>query len=210
MTKEELKAIREEKKMDKGEFAKLLGITPMVYGRYESGTLAISEKIETAVKELVSKVSDAAVATEIEVKKNTRAAGRKAKEAIEAVVTSDETVATEIEVKKKTRAATRKAKETAKEAVEAVVTSDEAVATEVEVKKKTRAAARKAKEAVDDLVQEATKKTTIFIQSQLNGIITPEEVLDRIPEGCDEVYIKPEENKAYWVKGEDSGSISLW
>ena len=208
MTKEELKEIREEKKLSKGEFARLIGTIPMVYGRYESGTLTIPEKIETAVKELASKASDAAVVTEIEVK--TRAAGRKAKEAIEAAVTSDETVATEIEVKRKTRAAARKAKETAKEAVEAVVTSDEAVATEVEVKKKTRAAARKAKEAVDDLVQEATKKTTIFIQSQLNGIITPEEVLDRIPEGCDEVYIKPEENKAYWVKGEDSGSISLW
>ena len=175
MTKEELKAIREEKKMDKGEFAKLIGITPMVYGRYESGTLAISGKIETAVKELASKVSDAAVATEIEVKKNTRAAGRKAKEA-----------------------------------VEAAVTSDEAVATEIEVKKKTRAAARKAKETVDNLVQTATKKTTIYIQSQLNGIITPEEVLNRIPEGCDEVYIKPEENKAYWVKGDESGAVELW
>ena len=173
MTKEELKEIREEKKLSKGEFARLIGTIPMVYGRYESGTLIIPEKIETAVKELASKASDAAVVTEIEVK--TRAAGRKAKEAIEAAVTSDE-----------------------------------AVATEIEVKKKTRAAARKAKETVDDLVQAATKKTTIFIQSQLNGIITPEEVLDRIPEGCDEVYIKPEENKAYWVKGEDSGSITLW
>ena len=111
-----------------------------------------------------------------------------------------------IEVKKNTRAAGRKAKE----AIEAAVTSDEAVATEIEVKKKTRAAARKAKETVDNLVQTATKKTTIYIQSQLNGIITPEEVLNRIPEGSDEVYIKPEENKAYWVKGEDSGNVTLW
>ena len=45
------------------------------------------------------------------------------------------------------------------------------------------------------------KKTTVLIQSQLGGTITPEEVLKRIPEGCDRVYIKPEENKAYWVKG---------
>ena len=78
MTNEELKKIREDKGLKKGEFAKLLGITPMIYGRYESGTLAIPEQVESAVIELVSKESDkavekavdyAAVATEIEVKR---------------------------------------------------------------------------------------------------------------------------------------------
>lgn len=139
MTNEELKKIREVKKQGKGEFAKLLGVTPMVYGRYESGTLKIPENIEAAAKEMIAKASDKVVATEIEVKKKTRAAGRKAKEAVEAVVTSDEAVAAELE----------------------------------------------------------EKKTAILIQSQLGGTITPEEVLKRIPEGCDRVYIKPEENKAY-------------
>ena len=54
------------------------------------------------------------------------------------------------------------------------------------------------------------KKTTILIQSQLGGTITPEEVLKRIPEGCEQVYIKPGENKAYWVKGDESGAVELW
>ena len=31
----------------------------------------------------------------------------------------------------------------------------------------------------------AVKKTAILIQSQLGGTITPEEVLKRIPEGCE-------------------------
>ena len=31
-----------------------------------------------------------------------------------------------------------------------------------------------------------------------------------IPDGCDQVYIKPEENKAYWVKGDESGAVELW
>ena len=52
MINEELKKIREEKKQGKGEFAKSLGVTPMVYGRYESGTLKIPENIETVVKEM--------------------------------------------------------------------------------------------------------------------------------------------------------------
>ena len=174
MTNEELKKIREEKNQSKGEFAKLLGVTSMVYGRYESGTLKIPENIETALKEMIAKASDKVVAEEIEAKKKTKAAGRKAKEAVEAVVTGDEAVATEIEVKKKTRAAGRKAKEVVEKA------SD--VATEIEVKKKTRSTARKAKETIKAV---AVKKTAILIQSQLGGTITPEEVLKRIPEGCD-------------------------
>ena len=137
MTNEELKIIREEKKQTKGEFAKLLGITPMVYGRYESGALKIPENIENAVKELASEASEAAAEAEIEVKKTSGAAG--------------------------------KAKETAQ-----------------------------------------TKKTAVLIQSQFGGTISPEEVLERIPCGCDTVYIKPEENKAYWVRGDESGSIDLW
>ncbi|MDO5702897.1 MAG: hypothetical protein Q4G47_06050, partial [Lachnospiraceae bacterium] len=51
---------------------------------------------------------------------------------------------------------------------------------------------------------------TLFIQSLLGGLITPEEVLKRVPADVDEVYVKPEENKAYWVKGEESGDVDLW
>ena len=194
MTNEELKKIREEKNQSKGEFAKLLGVTPMVYGRYESGTLKIPENIEAVVKEMIAKASDKVVATEIEVKKKTRSAGRNAKESVEKA--SDKVVATEIEVKKKTRSTARKAKEAVEKASDA---------TEIEVKKKTRSTARKAKETVKGVA-----KTTILIQSVLGGTITPEEVLKKIPEGCDQVYIKPEENKAYWVKGDESGAVELW
>ena len=85
MNNEELKKIREDKGLKKGEFATLLRVTPMIYGRYESGTLAIPEKVENAVRELagdkgsdktvvdaavadtaVAAVPDTVVATEIE------------------------------------------------------------------------------------------------------------------------------------------------
>ena len=39
----------------------------------------------------------------------------------------------------------------------------------------------------------------------MGGVITTEEILKRIQTDADEVYVKPEENKAYWVKGEESG-----
>ena len=50
----------------------------------------------------------------------------------------------------------------------------------------------------------------IIIQSVLGGAITPEEVLKRIPADADTGYIKTEENKAYWVRGAESGSVDLW
>ena len=39
--------------------------------------------------------------------------------------------------------------------------------------------------------------------------ITPDEILQKIGE-VDAVYIRVDENKAYWVKGEETGSIDLW
>ena len=76
MTNTELTKIREERNLSKSDFAKLLGVTPMLLGRYEKGSRAIPEDI-------AKKLQDTAVATEIEVKKNTRKAGRKVKEAVE-------------------------------------------------------------------------------------------------------------------------------
>ena len=56
----------------------------------------------------------------------------------------------------------------------------------------------------------APKNVEIFIQSLMGGSITTEEILSRLPEGVETVYIKPEENAAYWVRGAESGSIYLW
>ena len=119
MTNTELTKIREEKKLSKSEFASLLGITPMLLGRYEKGSLAIPESVE----EKLQAASDTAAATEIEIKKTVRKGGRKAKEKIEETAAvmkeavEEKTVATEIEVKKTARKAGRKAKETVKKAI---------------------------------------------------------------------------------------------
>lgn len=72
----ELIKIREEKKLSKSNFAKLLGVTPMLLGKYEKGICAIPESIA----EKAQNVADAVTATEIEGKKNVRKAGKKVKE----------------------------------------------------------------------------------------------------------------------------------
>ena len=54
------------------------------------------------------------------------------------------------------------------------------------------------------------KETVLYIESLMGGTITAQEILKRIPSGADEVYVKPGENKAYWVKGKKTGEIDLW
>ena len=113
MTNVELTKIREEKKLSKKEFAALLGVTPMLLGRYEKGSCAIPESVAEKLKE----AADTAAATEIEAKKTVRKAARAVKEEAEAVAQSDPVAAAEIEVKKNIRKAGRKVKEKAKETV---------------------------------------------------------------------------------------------
>ena len=139
MTNKELTKIREEKTMTKGQFAALIGISPMMQGRYEGGKVAIPEEIAEKVMKL----------------------GEKEK----------------VEDKKVEKKATRKKAE------------------KKTPKKKT-----------------TTKKTppTIHIQSMLGGTITVEDIKSRIPADAEKIYIKPEENKAYWVKGGETGDVDLW
>ena len=47
------------------------------------------------------------------------------------------------------------------------------------------------------------------IQSPLGGEITPEEILAKVGQ-ADTVYVRVDENKAYWVRGKESGSVDLW
>ena len=49
----------------------------------------------------------------------------------------------------------------------------------------------------------------VFIQSAMGGEISTEEILAKVGD-VDTVYIKPEDNAAYWVKGDLSGAINLW
>lgn len=52
-------------------------------------------------------------------------------------------------------------------------------------------------------------KTAITIQSPMGGEITIDEVLKKTG-NVEKIYIRVDENKAYWVNGEESGSVDLW
>ena len=55
----------------------------------------------------------------------------------------------------------------------------------------------------------AKKPAQIIIQSPMGGEITAEEIMSRIGD-ADKVYIRIDQNAAYWVKGDESGAINLW
>lgn len=61
--------------------------------------------------------------------------------------------------------------------------------------------------------KKAPKKTVakkgIIIQSPMGGEITPDEILAKVGK-VDVVYVRVDENKAYWVKGKKTGAIDLW
>ena len=67
-----------------------------------------------------------------------------------------------------------------------------------------------AKPAAKAAAKPAAKKAVeVIIQSSLGGNITPEEILAKVGK-ADKVYIRVDENKAYWVRGKETGSVDLW
>ena len=67
--------------------------------------------------------------------------------------------------------------------------------------------------AVAKVAKEAKEKkpaaNEIIIQSPMGGNITPAEILAKTGP-VDKVYIRVDENKAFWVRGEENGSVELW
>ena len=58
MTNTELKKIREGKNLTKKELAALLGVTPLLVSRYESGSSKIPEDVETMLADIISDMED--------------------------------------------------------------------------------------------------------------------------------------------------------
>ena len=197
MTAQELIQIRESKKLTKSAFAAALGITALLEGRYEGGKLSIPDKIADKVKEVFpdqTEQQEEKTATK-EIKKPDRKP-RKEK-------TDSETIQPET-----------KTEEISSPASEAVPAAEKKAPVEKKApaEKKTRAAkgSKKAGSEKAPAGRSKSKAPQFIIESSMGGTITPEEILSRIPKDVDTVYVKPEDNKAYWVKGDETDSVDLW
>ncbi|MBO6092577.1 MAG: hypothetical protein J6P40_02975 [Oscillospiraceae bacterium] len=50
----------------------------------------------------------------------------------------------------------------------------------------------------------------MIVQSPMDGNITAEEIAAKIPTGADSVFVRVDQNKLWWIKGEETGSVDIW
>ena len=57
----------------------------------------------------------------------------------------------------------------------------------------------------------AAKKAAVevIVQSPLGGEISYSEILAKVGQ-ADKIYVRVDQNKAYWVRGEETGDVDLW
>ena len=87
------------------------------------------------------------------------------------------------------------------------------VATEkIEVKKAAAKASHKVKKTVKAAKANVGKaaKLTIVVQSPYGGNITTAEIANKIPAGADTVFVRVDQNKLWWVKDDETGSVEIW
>ena len=206
MTNKELTEIREKLSLTKKELAEKIGTTAMMLGRYEKGSREIPEELAEKVKALITPSNSQTEENMVsEIVKNLRSSlnlsraafGKRIGVSGSAVVNYETGKSQPREgVLEKIKAL--QAEATALEEAMSAPVEEEAAESMVE----------KAEVQIDEKIKE--KKTSIIIQSLMGGTITTDEILERIPSGAEKVYIKPEENAAYWVKKDKSGSVELW
>ena len=78
------------------------------------------------------------------------------------------------------------------------------VTEEVKTEKPVKAAAKK------PAAKAKAAKLEIFIQSPMGGNITPEEIAAKLPKGAKSVFVRVDQNKLWWIKGEETGSVDIW
>ena len=123
------------------------------------------------------------------------------KEVVEEIA---EVVATTVEEKAAEPAATSVEEKKAPVAEEK---ADEPVATNVEEK---AVVEEKADEPLAPVVEE---RVDLIIESTMGGQISADEIINRVKEkrsDAAKIYVKPEENKAYFTYGDSVGAIELW
>lgn len=76
--------------------------------------------------------------------------------------------------------------------------------------KKTAPAKAEAPAAKKPATKKAAKKATeVIIQSPYGGEISYAEILAKVGE-AEKVYVRVDQNKAYWVRGLETGDVDLW
>lgn len=204
------------------KLAEAAGVSASAITAVKTGCINLGRKISGAVKEVRGEAAAVEARAEGRIQ-DTKAAAEEAKEKA-AKVKAENTVSEAAEKAEEIKAAAEETK--------AKLEADAAAAEKtVKTRKKSQKAPEKAKAAkkeTETAAAEETKKAEkeapvretaarkpadepiqVIIQSPIGGEITPEAILAKVGE-ADTIYVRVDENKAYWVKGEEHGSVDLW
>ena len=223
-----IKELREKYNLSQAKLAASIGVSTSTISAIESGRMKVSQKIADAVKDTYGEV----IETESKVEKKAEKVEKKAAEVKTKAKTTKKKAETKAEkvtenaekVEKKAATAKTRAKTAQKKAeeVKAALKKVEKKARNV----KTMAAEAKEKDALElavDAVEleekiekkvkttkkKITQKVEIFLQSPMGGEITPEMILAKVGQ-VDKVYVRLDQNKIYWVKGDETGAVDIW
>ena len=185
MSKTTIKELRAANKLTQAAFAQAIGVSAASVAAYEAGRTGPSEKVVARIRELYG--------ADLEIEKAEKPAKESAKKPA---------------AKKPAKKAA--AKKTAEKA-EAVVEEPASQKAEKPARKPAakKPAAKKAAAKKPAAKKAAAPATEFVIQSPMGGSITPEEILAKVGP-ADRIYVRVDENKAYWVRGEETGSVDLW
>ena len=194
--------------LSREKLAEAAGVSASAIAAVKTGCINLGKKISGAVKEVRGEAAAVEARAEGRIQ-DTKAAAEEAKEkaaiaAIETKAIADEIADETAEKVEEKTAKTRKKSQKAPEKAKAAKKETETKAAEETKTGEKEATAREtaARKPADEPIQ-------VIIQSPIGGEITPEAILAKVGE-ADTVYVRVDENKAYWVKGEEHGSVDLW
>ena len=232
-----IKELREKYNLTQSALARSLGVSSNAISGIEAGRIKLSPKMSAKIKEVYGEeVAAAAPATEKKATPAKKAAPKKkavaekpaeaaapvdapvekksrkkaAEEPIAVEAAAAAPVAATVEKKtpaKKSQAKKKAAAEKPAETVTAEAAAPvEAPAAPVEKKAPAKKAATK---------KPAPKKApakpapSVILQSPFGGEVTAEQILSKVGD-VDKVYVRIDQNKLYWVKGDEAGAIDIW
>ena len=228
MLKDRIKELRKRNDLSLKSFAESIGISGTSASLYESGKQNPGKKTLDKICEVYGVTKE--WLTEDELPKTAAPALEKVEKAVAPALEKVEKTAAPVleKVEKAVAPALEEAKKTAapesKKAEKAVAPVD------VKPAKTPAPAAEKAEIAVESAAAETVKEAqkvpggkkskkavepVVMIESAMGGQISMEEILKRVNEAVKakehlEIYIKPEDNKAYYSSEAGDGSIDLW
>ena len=201
--KMELKELRQKEGLSQPAMAKKLGVSHSAISQIESGKMKVSEKFAAKVKEVfgaeiaaeTGKVVKAAKEVKAKAEKTIKRAAGKAKAATKKAAETKTEKAAEAKTEKAAKRTAGRAKKAAEKVAAEMKATEKAIEAKVTAAKKPRG--------------KKAPKNEIILQSPTGSNITLEDILAKTGP-VDEAYIRPDHNKIYWVRGEETGSIDLW